>query len=143
MKNIPPVQKVSCIFLINFALSKLPHFHTAYLVTVCKRMSIAIHLSNVLLPGILTHPKIYLVNFFTLFISTPYSFHFRWWVGWWFPSLCCWNLSTMKLEGKSSCMNILTKFFFCPRWNLLICESRPEFAFASKQDERVRVQYLQ
>ena len=42
MKDIPPVKQPSFVFRINYALSKWPHFNRAYLVTVCKQMSIAV-----------------------------------------------------------------------------------------------------
>ena len=48
MKDIPPVQQPSCVFRINYARSKWPHFHRAYLVTVRKRMSIAVFSTFVL-----------------------------------------------------------------------------------------------
>ena len=49
MKDIPPVQKPCCVFWINYALSKLPHFHRAYLVTLRNQMLIAVGSSVVLL----------------------------------------------------------------------------------------------
>ena len=44
MKDIPPVQQPSCIFRTNYACSKWTYFHRAYLLTVPKRMSIAVYL---------------------------------------------------------------------------------------------------
>ena len=37
-------RKPSCIFRINFACSKWPHFPRAYLVTVCKRGTMDVHI---------------------------------------------------------------------------------------------------
>ena len=42
MKNIAPFQQASCVFRIDFALSKWPHFHKVYLVAVRKRGAIAV-----------------------------------------------------------------------------------------------------
>ena len=40
------VQEAGSILRVGFALSKWPHFHRVYLVTVCKRSSIAVYISS-------------------------------------------------------------------------------------------------
>ena len=42
-------QEASSILKVGFALSKWPHFHRVYLVTVCKRSSIVVYLCTAML----------------------------------------------------------------------------------------------
>ena len=45
------VQKAGSILRVGFALSKRPHFHMAYLVTVCKQSSATVY-QNILRGGL-------------------------------------------------------------------------------------------
>ena len=48
-------QEVGSLLKVFFALSKWPHFHRAYLVTVPKRMSIAVHQAMVFVSCLYKH----------------------------------------------------------------------------------------
>ena len=72
MKYILPVQPATWVFRINFTLSKWPHFHMAYLVTVLMHMSVFVLVD--LCTTIVSYIACFILRDFNSFSTTNYLF---------------------------------------------------------------------